>query len=290
MYVSFKLEDQFLSGDFDSRIGNDVQLYIFRDDILVWSHLIPYDSIAGSARYAIEKTPAITGNLKMVAWAVKGDVTDIHHNGAPLDIHNERHPEYALGSSYDQHVLNISPIAAGYSAPIHSERYMGTLDHIQEVSLDGDSSHEIFMRPATGRIIVNITDPGNLLNSSAGEPWVVVDGTMSQMNLSREGTGQQIKIRTGIDEIPSTRANPDTTHTTDFFGVLPSEPGRTLSVTIMNGNETVETLSVTTDERRHQAIRSGELLEFDYLIGSASFNLTIGDWTERIVIDNNGGL
>jgi hypothetical protein len=291
MYVSFELEDESLPGDFDSRVGHDVLLYIFRDDILTYSHLIPYDSIANRAEYAIEKTPAITGNLKMVAWAVPDDIIDHHHNGEALNIHNARHREYDLGSRFDQHFLNASAIDDDHHAPIHHERYIGTPDLIGDEPMSRDSHVDIVMRPATGRIIVNITDPNNYLGKTNGEPHVVVDGTMSQMNLSKQGVGEQVRVRTGIGETsPATRAAEGTTHTTEIFGVMPSEPGRTLNVNIMNGTELVETLSVRTDERRHQAIESGELLEFDYVIGSGAFNLTIEGWTERIVIDNKTGL
>jgi hypothetical protein len=227
----------------------------------------------------------------MVAWAVPEDIDDHHHGGVKLTIHNERHLAYAPGSHFDSHKLSASPIEDGYHAPIHHERYVGMLDHIQSVSLNEDSRHEIFMSPATGRIVVDITDPGDLLGKTDGEPHVVVNGTMSQMNLDKEGVGSQISVKTPLDETsPATRATNGATHTSELFGVMPSEPGRTLSVAIMNGDQLIQTLSVTTDERRHQAIRSGELLEFDYVIGSAEFNLTVGSWTERIVIDEKGGL
>ena len=34
MYLSFHMEDEFVPGDYDSRIGHEVRLYIFKDDIL----------------------------------------------------------------------------------------------------------------------------------------------------------------------------------------------------------------------------------------------------------------
>ncbi len=95
MHMSFEMEDEFLEGDYDSRVQNDVLLYIFKDDKLAYTHLIPYESIAGGAEYTVDKTRELTGDLKFVAWAVKRDVSDNFNGGDPLTIHDDKyHPEY----------------------------------------------------------------------------------------------------------------------------------------------------------------------------------------------------
>ncbi len=290
MYVSFEMEDEFLEGDYDSRIQNDVLLYIFKDDELAYSHLIPYDSIAGGAEYPIDKTRKITGDLKFVAWAVKRDVSDHFNGGEPLSIHHdERHPIYDLGSRFQDHVIAMSPVDTesenGHYSPIHNERYIGVLDPTGDEGWDRNSHHDIIMRSAPGRIVVNITDPGDLLGKTPGEAHAVVSGVTSQMDLNKKGVGDPVSVRAALVAASApTRAAEGTTHTTGIFGVLPSLPGQRLSVDIMNGTEKLETLSVHTDDNLHQSIRSGELLEFDYVLNSSEFTLTVGSWIKKISI------
>ncbi len=290
MYVSFELEDRFLEGDYDSRIQNDVLLYIFKDDELAYAHLIPYDSIAGGVEYPIDKTRDIIGDLKLVAWAVKRDVQNHFQGGEPLTIHHdERHPRYDLRSRFQDQVISMSPIdpqlADSHYTPIHYDRYIGVLDPTEDEGWNRNSHHDIIMRPAPGRIMVNITDPGNLLGKTDGEAHAVVSGVMSQMNLDKKGVGAPASVRAGLGATaPETRAATGTTHTTEIFGVLPSEPGQRLSVDIMNGTERLETLAVYTDDNLHQSIESGELLEFDYVLNSSEFTLTVGAWTRKISI------
>jgi hypothetical protein len=282
MYVNFELKDDFLEGNFDSRIGNDVLLYIFQDDILTYSHLIPYDSIAGGISYAIPKTPAILGNVKLVAWAVKRDVMDQYHD-TRLEIHNERHSIYEAGSRFGDQFVTQSMLGENY-IPIHHERYLGVTES-RNVTWEQHSNHTVTLKSATGRIIVNITDPGNLFNNTEGEPHVIVEGVMSKMNLELQGSGNRAKVRTDLFETSaSTRAVTGATHTTELFGVLPSESGQTLNVHIMNGTQRLETLRVYTDDKLHQSVESGELLVFDYTLKSSTFTLTVGNWSENITI------
>ena len=141
------------------------------------------------------------------------------------------------------------------------------------------------MSPAPGRVIVNITDPGNYLDGRTGEPHIIVGGAMSEMDLQRRGIGSKINVRAGLDETPAkTRDETGITHTTEIFGVLPSQAGQTLSVDVMNGTQKLQTLVVHTDDSLHQAISSGELLEFDYVLNSSMFTITVGPWTKKITI------
>jgi hypothetical protein len=283
MYVSFALQDDFLKGDFDSRIGNDVLLYIFQDDILTCSRSIPYDSIAGGKSYAIPKTPAMLGDVKLVAWAVKRDVMDQYHDSR-LEIHNERHSNYAMDTRFEDQFVTQSMLGEYYT-PIHYDRYLGVTEPIGEITWKEHSHHDVVLQPATGRIIVNITDPGNLFGNTEGESHVVVNGVMSKMNLNKEGIGTRAAVRTALNETSAaTRAAGGPTHTTDMFGVLPSKSGQTLSIEIMNGTQRLETLSVYTDDNLHQSIEAGDLLVFDYTLKSSTFTLTVGNWSENITI------
>ncbi len=297
MYVSFELDDEFLEGDYDSRIHNDVQLYIFRDDVLEYAKTIPYENIAGGAEFAIPKTKEIIGDLKLVALAVKCDVQDHFNGGGPLTIHNDHnHPEYALGSRYQDHRLAVSPItssAHGHYSPIHNERYLGTLDPEEEI-WDNHSHHKISMQSAPGRILVNINDPHDFMLID-GQPHVVVEGTMSHMILGepnegragRYGAGDHVTVRAEIGQIPpTTRDAGDMTHSTGIFGVLPSQDDTALKVHIMSGDTTIRSYIINSDntDGRFTALRSGDLIRFDiHSLQSADVEITINGYTIKDV-------
>ncbi len=298
MYVSFELEDQFLEGDYDSRIQNDIQFYIFRSDTLVYAQIIPYKDIANGAEYAIPKTEEFIGDLKLVAWAVKCDVTDHFNGGEPLTIHNDlHHPEYALGSLYQDQRLTLSQIessAYDHYSPIHHERYIGTLDPTEDELWSRHSYHDIFMQSAPGRIMVNINDPGGYLSYN-GQPHVVVEGTMSQMILGepndgrdgRHGVGDIVAVRADIGQVsPETRAAGDPTHTTGIFGLLPSQSNTSLKVHVMSGETTLKTYIIDAEhtENRFAALRSGDLITFDiYDLQSSEVEITINGYTIKNV-------
>ncbi len=298
MYVSFELEDKFLEGDYDSRVQNDILLYIFRNDLLAYAETIPYEKIAGGAEYAIPKTKEIIGDLKLVAWTVKRDAIDHFNGGEPLAIHHhEHHPEYDLGSRFQDHRLAVSPIessAHGHYSPSHHERYIGTLDPTEDERWDRHSHHDILMQPAPGRIMININDPGDYLNY-IGQPHVVVEGTMSQMTLGepkagragRHGAGDPVAVRAEIGRVsPETRAAGDPTHTTGIFGLLPSQENASLKVHIMSGETTLKTYIIDAEhtEEHFTALRSGDFIKFNiYDLQSAEVEITINGYTIKNV-------
>ena len=296
MYVSFELEDEFLEGDYDSRIQNDVLLYIFKDDVLAYAETIPYEKIANGADYAIPKTKEIIGNLKMVAWTVKRDVSDHFNGGIPLTIHDQhRHPSYDFGSRFQNHYLTVSQIeSSSHYAPSHHERYIGTIDPIEDERWERNSHHDIFLQPAPGRIMIHVNDPGGYL-SYHGEPNVVVEGTMSQMTLGeprdgrvgRRGVGNLVSARAVISQAsPETRAAGNTTHTTGIFGLLPSQEGATLMVHIRSGETILKTYEINAEhtENHFTALRSGDLIEFKiYDLQSSEIEITINGYTVKNV-------
>jgi frataxin-like iron-binding protein CyaY len=296
MTVSFAMEDEFLEGDYDSRIENDVLLYIFNDDQLVMARNIPYSEIAGRAKYAIEKTPELAGNLRFAAWAVKAGEHQIGSDDSLTIHHPDRNPAYTIGSSWDTQLLSETRAAGSDNlyTPSDHERYLGTLEPLHPETMSREESHyDIVMTPAPGRIRVNIEDPQNYLGPDA---HVVIEGGMSQMGLGnpmlgrtgRPGLGARADVLAQLEIDPAaTRADDEgTSYTTNIFGVLPTLENSDLAVKIMNGDDLVETLWINSDNTggNFRALNSGDLIEFSYRVNIPEFTIRIKDWTERIVI------
>jgi hypothetical protein len=176
------------------------------------------------------------------------------------------------------------------------ERYLGTLNPIENELWERDSHHDIILTPAPGRIIVNIKDPDNYLgDSETDKPYVIVEGPMSKMNLGeprherlgRKGFGEKISVRSNIHKIsPDVRAEEsEYTHTTDIFGVLPSEDNKPLRVHIWKGDEHLQTLTINAENTGgvFTALHSGDLLVFDYDLTEPQFSVNIVPYTIKIV-------
>lgn len=297
--VGFAMNDDYLEGDYDSRIKNDVQLYIFNEEKLVYAKSIPYAEIAGGTRYEIEKTPELLGNLRFVAWAVKDGETDVNSNEALTVHHPQRNPAYELGADWNNQYLVHTRASANDATyiPTHHERYIGTLDPLHDETWEDAeiSKHDIILTPAPGRIKVNISDPVGHLGQDA---HVIVEGGMSRMGLGdpragragRVGSGTHADVRTALSPVDaSTRAAGDeTTHSTDIFGVLPTEANSDLTVHIMNGDELIQTLSIGASNANtyFDALHSGDYVEFNYVLEASEFRVNIVPWAIKIVDGN----
>jgi hypothetical protein len=298
--VSFAMEDEFLDGDFDSRIQNEVLLYIFNQDKLVYSETIPYEKLSRGTEYSIPKTPELLGDLKFVAWAVKSDETHVG-SGDTLTVHHyERHPEYQPGDDYNDIYLAHSELASRSPggetqyAPHHHERYLGTIDPIEDEVWHRHSYHDIILHPVPGRVEVNITDPGNYFAGMGSRPHVVVEGGMSHMRLGdpnhgrtgRNGYGVMTHVRADAAPVPAgTRAAGDPAYTSGLIGVLPSKENTPLTVYIMEGDNTIKTFTVSSEntEGNFTALHSGDHLVFDYNVDSAEFAITVNGFEIKLV-------
>jgi hypothetical protein len=320
MRVSFKMEDQFLAGDYDSRVRNDVLLYIFNEDKMVYSRTIPYAAVSGGKYYDIRKTDEMLGgNLKLVAWAVRPDETETGTD-TPLTVHHAyQHPEYAAGSDYQSHYMAHTPhTAAGFHAPHHHERYMGTLTVTQEEMTDEASRHDVIMTPAPGRIAVNIHDPHGRLavleadGGSVGQPYVVIEGGMTQMALGdpdlgrtgRVGSGSASRVRANLNAHDATSQTDDIVFASGMVGVLPSAantPSLTAHVFVQQDglDNEIATLTITADNtaQHFTALHSGDYIQFDFDLPETIFEpdptgtqfyVTINGWVLRIVGNGNG--
>jgi len=310
MLVSFKMEDKFLAGDYDSRVHNDVVLYIFKDDRMVRSLSIPYSSIAGGKYYPVAKTQEMSGNVTLVAWAVKSGETDTA-TGAPLTVHHDyQHPEYKAGDDYSSRYLAHSPLAGTeYYSPQHHERYLGVLAASAETMADENSRHDIIMAPAPGRVLVNIYDPLDQLGryreqgGTLGQEHMVVEGGMSNMRLGspsqgrhgHTGYGSAAAVYAALYQPEPTRAAGPLIFSSGMVGVLPSANATSLTVRVSIMEREVVLKISSSDHSFFEPLRSGDVIQFDYELPEGfiedpvlptKFDVWINGWKHLVV--NNG--
>ncbi len=261
--VRFNLADEFdAGGHYDSSVGNDVMLYIFKDKKLTHASLVPFDAIKQGAHHAITKTPETTGDLDFVAWAVP--------HGERL---HDRHTPYTLGDGFDDKYMEhgMSTRADDFYTPVYHRLYKGHLS--ETVSAEGHSDHTIDVAPAACRVAVNVVDNFGALDDPGAAPGVLVEGVMSRMNHTGHGTGEPATVAA-----PFQPSGDGVNYTTSTFGVLPSAAGQTVSVKIIAGGGTIATLTLP----GNKPAVSGGMLVFDYVLDAPYFEITIGDWTEKI--------
>lgn len=310
MFVSFKMQDQFLTGDYDTRVRNEVLLYVFKDDKVVSSMTIPHASISGGKYFPIVKTEQISGDIKLVAWAVApGETETGSPAGTPLAVHHTyQHPEYVPGAAYSASKLAHTPIAGTSNfAPHHHERYLGVLSVSAESLANEESHHDIIMAPAPARIIVNLYDPHNQIAALEAQeqtivnPYLIVEGGMSEMHLGNPdlgrtghtGNGTAAPVYADMSAPPGTRANGPLIFTSGMVGVLPSLPGASLTVRVkFMERDIVLTINQSNTSSNFTALHSGDRIIFDYELPAdfagtpdppANFDITVNDWVGRIV-------
>ena len=272
MTLSFHLQDDYVPGTYDTRIANDVQLYVFSNDKCVASQLIPYSAIQAGGKYTMQKTREMDGQIDLVAWAVPNAGTVPGLKTLPAI------PGCNIGNTLDTQDIVLSPTrAAGdyQSAPM--ELYLGE-DSFQE-ALMTPSNHDITMIHAACRVEVDITDNGSL-GGPAAAPGVRVSGGMTEMNVQKEGLGAPAIV----DAALTNPSGDGKAYTTGFFGILPSTAGQTVSVDVVSGNTVLATLTVPTDNLPRGAEAGGYMI-FEYTIGNTYFTVTInGNFRQNINI------
>jgi len=269
MRLMFYFDDSYESGNFDSNIGSDVALYIFKDKRLTYSNVIPYGEIQGGKEFAIRKTPEIAGNLELVAWAVPPHKEELGFI-----------PKYQIGDSFDDlFIKHIATRSEELYAPLYYNIHLGSVSSVE--AIDKPTTHMINMPYAPCRVEVRIRDQIGTIDASH-QPHVLVRGVMSQMNLRKQGVGSPAVINVPLildseDEIEGK------TYVTERFGVLPSSQGQTVSVQIISNDNEIVTLTAP-ENSLSKGAESGGLLIFEYVLGETSFTIIINDFIQKIEI------
>ncbi len=275
--LSFHLADPFEpAGEFDTTLGNDVRLYVFQDKRLTLTESVPFGAIGGGKEYAMRKNDRNTGSIDILSWAVPAG-KNLDDYLAPQTT-GEDFEGICLEHTVPTGSESRSPARSAARSetiypPLYHGLYLGT---VTETTIDkpGNSTLGIGFAPACCRIEVNITDKTGTLSAVGAAPKVHVTGVMSQMNRHKQGVGTPATIETALQ--PSEDGE---NFTTGRFGVLPSGAGQTVNVTVFDPAGTaVATLSLP----ERLTASSGGLLTFEYELDAPFFEITIGDWTEKI--------
>jgi hypothetical protein len=264
MELSFRIDDLYEGGNFDERVGNDVLLYIFKDNVCVERIIVPYNEIAQGKRYVIRKSEQISGNLQMVAWAVPGG-----RNANEL-------PSWQIGAPLGSTDISLETLGnTGYYSAVSNRLYLGTLSVNEKLS--EPTSHSIGMNYSYCRVEVHVTEPtGSILNVPEGASIHVL-GSKAGMNMQLHGTGSNAIVVTKLD-------NPEkdgVRFTTGRFGIFPSAEGETISVEIFAGDARLATLNVP-KENLPKGAEVGGLLVFEYTVNSGNFTLTVNGYRVNI--------
>lgn len=261
--VRFSLDDNYDPSDFDSRIGNGVSLSIFSDGNMGRYIPIAFTDIENYSWYSTTKTGTGSATVQYVAWTRPA--------GSDTEL-----PAYAVGDSFDDQYIELPPHASitGAYGPFPTDLYLGTVTSVENYS--GDSSYSIGVAPCACRIDVRVSDPAGTLGEMVEALAVRMSGTMTRMNLGKEGTGGEAEVYTRL----YADGYGEYTYRTGTFGVLPSSSEQTLRVEIMNGTTVLYTLTVPR-YGMPQGAESGGWIVFEYTIGSNQFTITVGDYTQK---------
>ncbi|MDR0977335.1 MAG: FimB/Mfa2 family fimbrial subunit [Prevotellaceae bacterium] len=251
--LTFNIEDQYASDNFDSRIGNDILLTAFRGGGAVWSEVIPYERIH-NGECTIKKPDGLDGNVTFVAWAApKSSATPAIYTPLPS------------GTSFDNFFFEqtAGSVAGGLAVP---ETFHFGTDSVA-ISADEPTNTSISLKPVTCRVEVRVHSE----KAPDQTPTAVINGTASRANLEGKGSG-------GDKAVVAAFLNPSSSlYTTNIVPVMPSPDGQSVSVTILDGTETVATLSAPASVTR-VAAQSGGYILFDYTVNTASVTITVEDW------------
>lgn len=213
---------------FDGTIGNDVQVYLYKDDYLCQTLKIPYGQIRGGKKVRIYKT--FDGPFQIAAWAVpKGGNAAI----IPLPEDQSNFSTSVIGHN------DIMSYAITHYAPI-DDIYLGVVKENND-KIRPDAHYIVPMKDLLCR--VNVFVESVLLEdaSASGDSKIHLKGSARAETLEMEPYGEEICVDAGLNQQTQTGFI-----RTPTLGIMPSFQGKHLSVIAQCGDRTV--LTVETGE------------------------------------------
>lgn len=267
MYLTFSVDDPYEPDTYDSRLGSDVMLYVFKDKRVVSGTLIPYEKISGGKEYVIRKDPDHSGNIDLLAWAV------------PADKEQALIPKLSPGDNLDDIYRELNPVTRAQTECHPSECFLHMARITTTEIIDQPTKHNLGLNYSDCRMEVKVTDYNNILAQPGRNPEIYIYGTMSKMNMDKKGVGTPALLRKQLN----CPANDNVIYHTGRFGVLPPEEGKSVSVNISDGNNTLQTLTVS-DSALLDRVVSGGLIILEYTLGAPEFTIIAGGFRQNIVI------
>lgn len=234
LYLTFQHNKS--TEEFDAKIGNDVQVYVYKNDKLHHSVKVPYSDIQGGKEVPIKKS--FTGQLSIAAWAVPNGGGDV---GAI--------PVFEKDSKFSASTIKHADITTNNSSlcsPV-PDLYLGTLKEQDEFIME-DSHYKIDMGNTICRVEV-IVEPIGLIDSYLvnGAPSIRVGGSSRGATLDLEPSGDEVLVYSELRE-----NNSEDIYSTGVFGMMPSykdsdkfPEGKPISITGFAGDTQMFTIEDT---------------------------------------------
>jgi hypothetical protein len=254
--LRFYIEDKHEAGDLHTRIGNDIQLTVFRDGKVIKSLLIPHDAIH-NGEYTFQKPEGTEGNVQFAAWGAHPDTPDLSRIYASVET----------GTKLEDMFLTRPPITR---AATEWTELLPPVPHFRVVNAyvsDARTYIDVPLTPAICRIRVRIYTSRESDDLSA-----LIEGTATQINLLGEGIGNNYPVHTPMQR----RTNNPRHYDTGIVPTLPSRNDQTVSVVISdNGNEIIRLNEI---DGQPITAKLGDYILFEYDEDNLSVNISINEW------------
>jgi hypothetical protein len=267
MTLKFSVHDEYLedslgvSGDFDSRIGNDILLTAFQGGKVVSSSVIPYESIHNGECTVKKPDGAADGEMTLVAW------------GIPKTATGDCYQPLAIGTAFDSYYIE-----QGTTIAEASDHVTGTHDFHEGSTVvtnaGGELNSEIVLNAIDCKIRV-IVDGFIPQSIPPVDPIAEIVGTAVHSTLAGLGTGGDAVRTVTLHAIPTTADE----YSTDAVSVMPSKDGQSVSVRLFDGNAPIVVLSSTRAES--VVAQPGDYIVFHYNMETASVDIKVNDWTVK---------
>ncbi len=236
--------------EFDDKIGNDIHLQIYKDDILFSAIVVPFEEVKGGRELEIRKE--FIGDVDIVAWAVPSV------SSMPGQI-----PDYLEGESKSNKILQLSGATKSSNFEAMGDLFLGTVSY-HDTDISRQTSYKVNFLNCICQFSVSVYD-SELFQPGGETPAIEIYGSKSEMNLDFDPLGQDAIITAGMTYDETNKAL-----RTGKQGLLPSAEDQYLSFTAFKGDTPVFTV-----ETNHQS-KPGSVIEVEIIRGGVI--LTVDGW------------
>lgn len=253
MSLVFVLEDPYSTGDYDSDIGNDIELQFFRGDLFSGSTTIPYGRIRNGQPYGFQKK--CTDKVRIAAYSVPA--------GQSATI-----PSPAVGDSFfDQYLRMGRPVRSVVCAPYDGTLYLGTA--LIDGGVPDGKVYTVAMAPCFAKVTVVVLNAGMLGAGFSMTHEAGVEGTAASMRVSDRSA-------IGAAEVRAAFSDRDGVYTTGLMRILPPQAAEAgLRVNLYADGELVLYLDTG------QVAVAGKEILIKIDPGNLTAEITIDGWTHK---------